>query len=100
MDIPLRLAHRSVEDISEAWSFLGFRLVSWDRRNGKDDGKYYSGLYKDYYKDAFLHALLTKGKLGDLVEGQGSPMVILYKFLKFTEFGTILYVDVVMVDSL
>ena len=26
------------------------------RRNGEEHGKYYTGLYRDYYKDPFLHS--------------------------------------------
>ena len=26
------------------------------RRNGKENGNYYNGLYRDYYKDPFPHS--------------------------------------------
>ena len=31
-------------------------LVIWEGRNGKENGNYYNGLYRDYYKDPFLHS--------------------------------------------
>ena len=33
-------------------------LVSWECRNGKENGKYYKGVYKDYYDDPVLHSPL------------------------------------------
>ena len=34
-------------------------LVSRERRNGKENGNYYNGLFRDYGKDPFLHSQLT-----------------------------------------
>ena len=38
-------------------------LVSWEWRNGKENGSYYDGLYRDCYKNALLHSQLTNGKV-------------------------------------
>ena len=39
---------------------LGFRvgIQEWERENGN----YYIGFYRDYYKDPVLHSELTKGQ--------------------------------------
>ena len=31
-------------------------LVSWEGMNGEENGNYYNGLCKDYYKNPFLHS--------------------------------------------
>ena len=31
-------------------------LVSWEGRKGKEHGNYCNGLYRDYFKDPFLHS--------------------------------------------
>ena len=33
-----------------------FPLDSWGGCNGKENGNYYNGLCRDYYKDPFLHS--------------------------------------------
>ena len=57
---------------------LGFR------RNGKDNGNHHNGLKRNYCKDPFLHAELTKGqsfvcsasKVGKLnPQGDGLPVI-------------------------
>ena len=40
---------------------LDLPLVSWERRNGKENGNYYDGLYRDYYKDPFLLRFRVSG---------------------------------------
>ena len=47
-------------------------LVSCEWRNGKENGNYHDGLYRDYYEDPFLHSLLTKGQLTGLLGSQNS----------------------------
>ena len=37
----------------------GLGLRAWGlgaRRNAKENGQYYNGLYRNYYKDPFLHS--------------------------------------------
>ena len=43
---------------------LGFR------RNGKDNGNYYHGMYRNYFKDPVLHSQLTKDKAHELPQVQ------------------------------
>ena len=33
-----------------------YRVRALEFRNGTDTGNYYNGLYRDYYKDPFLHS--------------------------------------------
>ena len=37
--------------------------VSWERRNGAENGNNYNGSFRDYQEDPFLHSYLTKGQL-------------------------------------
>ena len=37
-------------------------LVSWELRNGKENGNYYNRLYRDYRTDPFLRSHLIKGQ--------------------------------------
>ena len=39
----------NINGLRSVWG-LGFQ------RNGEENGKYYNGLYRDYYKDPFLHS--------------------------------------------
>ena len=38
-------------------------------RSGKDNGNYYTRLYREYYKDPFLYFQLTNGKCSDRLWG-------------------------------
>ena len=41
-------------------------LVRWDSRNGKENGDYNEGLYRDYYKDLFLPSYPIEGQYNSI----------------------------------
>ena len=49
-------SRRNGKDMETAITGLGFR------KNRQESGNYFTGLYRDYYKDPFPHSYLTKGK--------------------------------------